>query len=309
MRNLNAYLLLSLFFLLASCSGDDDDDNDDKMEEEETCFTGFSEAEISDNTQIVEDYNQSIHELIACGNITIALCQATVSFISEVATGAATGTTPQGIEFGESGVYKFTSGNNVSMSIVFVNGVTSSLGEAGTPIVHNMFDANNYLIGVNASLSATELKLSFNETGPLVELMGFGANPESPIIIPLTLAGLSEIEVKIDDLLVTSEISVDDPQNNSVITYEVELSEGTTFESILNGDFNYEVVDAAAERSDLEQNLVNTTWNLNFSNEGSNSGALTGDVAFEVFGGLFDFQGTLTWMDSGFGTSLIECQE
>ena len=310
-----------MFICLIACKDDPMDDvksmDEEGMDEQgmdekepeaepETCFTGFTDSQISDNTQIVEDYNQSIHELIACGNITVALCKATFGFIIDVISGTSGGTMPEGIAYGEGGIYNLTSANGVEMSIVFVNGVTSSLGEAGTPIVHNMFEGDNYLIGSDISIDFDGAEIAFDETGPLVELLGFGPNPESPITIPVSLAGLKDIDPYIEDLLVESNILVNDEQNKSVITYNVEMSDGTRFEEVLDNTFSFEVVDASVQRSDLNQVLTNTSWELNF-NKGESSTALNGVVAFEVLNGLFDYKGSLSWNNSGFGEALIAC--
>jgi len=232
----------------------------------------------------------------------VTLSKAVITFITEVALGTSSGSVPEGVVFQDGGRYVFSSGTT-SMTITFINGEDSSLGTTGSVITPNLFDPDNYLIGSDASVSLESIEITFDSVGPLVELLGFGANPESPISIPVSLSGLTDRGIGVDNLMVASEILVDDEQRESVITYEVDLREGTTLEEVLEGSFKYDIADASVERSN--QSITNKTWDLDFS-DGS-SGSLTGTVTFEARGGVFDYDGTLTWEDSGFGEPTYEC--
>jgi hypothetical protein len=266
------------------------------------CLEDLNEQEAKDNGQIVEDYNNSIHELIACGNITNKITNAFIDLVFQILTGDATSSLPNGVSYVGEGVYR-TQTSNVAMDIYFINSQSNSIGGKDEVIKYNLFNPENYLINSNVIDEGNAYKITFESTGPLVELLGFGAQPSNPIIFKKEIESISKLNSKLGVLRVASNIIIDDKVNNSVVTYEVILAENTTIGQVLTSTFKYDVIDANVRREDIDQDLFTIKWELAFS-----SGGLTGTVEFNVIGGHHDFIGILTWLNSGLGVADLKCE-
>lgn len=311
------YLLAVSLLLQFACTSNSNTESTalpSVQEQLASCTQNLSNEQITDNVRYVEDYNQSLHELIACGNMTFQLIDVIQKTISSLISGTAAGL-PSGLVFNE-GTYQVTPPgySEPVMSIVFKAKVDSSLGKAGELIVHQLNDVSNYLTNPSStepSLERTEIELSFEGLGPLVELLGFGTSPTSPIILDESyILKPSKLTSKFSELLEAELlVSVRDSQNEtSTINYDVKTPASAIL-AIFEGDTEmaYEVLEANGARSDLNQTMTNNNFDLTFLN--GSQGAMNGQVDFSVSGGVFDYAATLTYEQSMFGSPSYRCAE
>ncbi len=310
MAKLKISLVVVALKLLQSCGGSSTDEaNSINLS---PCGDDYTESERGVNVQIVDDYNQSLHEMIVCGNMTYTISSAVMKFMVDLLSGNSS-VIPNGVTYDGEGGYLAGSEDftEVSMKVEFMNGLTSSLGEKDTVITPNLFEADNYLTGVSVTESELGYLVSFSDVGPLVELLGYGTEPTSPITILKTdLLNPTSFSIGVKEIYQRMSVNVLNEQNESTIAYDVQIEEGTALSQVLAGNFKYEVIDATVSRPDLQsQTLDTTSWELEFSGASVNAGSLTGSVSFSSTGGLFLFDGSLTFENSNFGTPSISCQE
>ena len=288
--------------------GDDDDFGeedvpDNTYEALRECSGELSSAEVADNIRITDEYAQSLHEMVACGGLNVALCLGVTSGIVNAIWTGSNDATPNGWQFQGEGVY-ITENMGVEMTTQFYLAEDfESLGKAGDPVEHNLFLVDSYLVdpvvAIDFSTGATELR--FDAAGPLVELLGFGPEPDSPI--PLSVDDLESLDDKLENLVFDSIVVVDDYRTASTIQYHT-ITDRMPAKALLGGtSMAFELVEASGMREDLDQDLVVDEWTIEFA-EGRN---LNGKSVYRVLGGLFDFQGVAQFNDSSYAETTLEC--
>jgi|GEM_PF-1450884 len=291
-----------------SGAGDDDDFGEDDVpaqtyEALRACRGDLTDAEVADNIRITDEYAQSLHEMVACGGLNVALCLGVTSGIVNAIWNGSNDATPDGWRFQGEGVY-ITDNMGVEMTTQFYLAEDfETLGKAGDPVQDNLFLVDSYLVdpvvAIDFSTGATELR--FDAAGPLVELLGFGPDPQSPI--PLSVNDLDTLDDKLEDLVFDSIVVVDDYRTASTIQYHT-VTERMPARALLGGtSLEFELVEASGLREDLDQDLLVDEWTIQFA-EGRN---LNGKSVYRVLGGLFDFQGVAQFNDSSYAETTLDC--
>src|SRR5690606_11745134 len=114
-----------------------------------SCRGGASDEEIVDALVITDEYGASLHEMVGCGSLSVALCAGVISGIFDAIAAQSDDATPDGWEFVGEGVYR-TSSSSTEMQMRFFLAEDFSFGSAGDPVRENLFLVDSYL--VNAEL-------------------------------------------------------------------------------------------------------------------------------------------------------------
>lgn len=267
------------------------------------------DSDADDTAQIAHDFEGSIHEMVACGGLTVTLCSSIVYGVIDAVIDNRSDATPDGWTFEGDGVYT-SNAAGASMTTRFYLADDYGFGKAGDPLTENLFLSTSYLRGASIEIDfdpsdplSSATYLHFEEPGPYVELLGFGPAPQSPIRVGGNT--WSQIQAQLGTLEFESEIAVDDPQNLSTVRYEVETPRMPASVLLGGGPMEYTLIRADASRGDLEQDLVVDEWGVEFVSGGV--GALEGTVTFHVEGGPFAFLGALEYRNSTYGEVDLEC--
>ncbi len=267
--------------------------------------------DVEDNIVIVGDYDQSIHEMVACGGLNLTLVAAITTGIVEAVIDNRSDATPDDWEYQGEGTY-YTNGAMAEMTTQFFLAEDFEFGSAGDVLTENLFDVRTYLVGarveaefdINDPLS-TSAELHFDGVGPYVELLGFGPDPQSPIAVDLST--WDDIQDALGNIEFDSDIQVDDTQSRSTVRYHVTTSRMPA-SGLLNGNaMGYDLQMADATRGDISQTLVVDNWGIDFVSGGS--GALDGQIDFRVEGGSFGYEGALIYEESTFGIPQLRCPQ
>ena len=266
-----------------------------------SCTGGVSESDISKTVAIVFDMEQSYHEMIGCGGLVVALASAVLDVITSMVDDPKGGL-PNGFSQDGAGTYTSSPGGNTVMEMRFVYGDTYEVGAEGEPVQYNLFKLSNYLVNprVDFDYSAGKLLIRYDEAGPLVELLGFGANPDRPIRIDLD--NLGRITREIDKLGVTSSVIVADAQNNSDVSYLI-TSGGVTIKELVSGKaFGFDLETTEAVHRSMPQQADVDLWTVKYADN-----AMDGKVEFDVVGGVFEYQGQFVYRDRTWPDITLTC--
>lgn len=271
-------------------------------EELRECAGDLTEAEIDVNIQISADYAESLHEMVACGGLAVRLCQGVSSGIIDAILTNSTDATPDGWTYQGGGVY-ITTAPGVEMTTRFYATEDFTFAATGEVIAHDVFQVESYLVNpvVTVDLSTGRTELVFDDVGPLVELLGLGAAPQSPV--ELTLADTQGLNRKLEALEFDSTVVVDDPQGDSTIQYHTQSPRMPAKDLLLGVALDFQLVEATGLRGDTEQELVVDDWTIQFV-EGN---VLEGSSLYHVVGGTFEFYGEARFERSSYAETTVSC--
>ena len=186
-------------------------------------------ADADEHIRIVVDYDQSIHEMVACGGLNVTLVGAVTSGIVDAIINNSSDATPLEWEFQGDGMY-YTNSADAEMTTRFYANQDFSFAAEGEALTENLFLVDTYLVGarVEANIDIndpfnSEVSLTFDDVGPYVELLGYGENPTSPIM--LDTSAWNRIEDALGALVFDSQVSVNDEQSVSTVRYDVHTTQ------------------------------------------------------------------------------------
>ncbi len=149
---------------------------------ESTCVDSVSDSVLDAQVAVMLETASSYHEMVACGSLAFQLSAS----VEQILLG--TLLESNGVDMPSSYVYDgqgryVTSSGGTTMYVSYLFGDNFAVGNEDDLIVDNLFDFDNYLQGVSATLDllAQELLVSYTSVGPLVELLGEGATPPNPL--------------------------------------------------------------------------------------------------------------------------------
>lgn len=266
-------------------------------------------ADAEEHIEIVVDYDQSIHEMVACGGLNVTLVVSITSGIIDAIIDNNPDATPPQWEFRGDGTY-YTNNANAEMTTHFYTNRDYSFAAEGELLTENLFRVDTYLVGARVEADfdlsdpfATSVTLSFDSAGPYIELLGYGEDPQNPI--ELDTSAWDRVRAALGGLVFDSEVSVFDEQSVSTVRYDVHTAPMPASALISGAGMGYELDMADANREDNGQALVVENWGIEFVD--ANPGALTGAIDFRVEGGEFTYYGSLTYDDDTFGTPAYRC--
>ena len=265
------------------------------------CTDGLSNDQIDETVAIVFDMEQSYHEMIGCGGMVVILASAVLDVLTSLVDDPQGGL-PDGFTQDGAGTYTASPGGDTLMELRFTYGDDYEVGAAGEAVQYNLFKLSNYLVNprIDFDYAAGKLLIRYDEAGPLVELLGFGASPDRPIRIGLD--NLGRITKEVEKLGVQATVVVSDRQLNSDVAYHV-AADSTTVKQLNKGNpMAFELVTSSARHTSLPQDADVQVWTVQYADH-----AMNGDVDFTVTGGAFDYRGEFVYRDSTWPDTALSC--
>lgn len=239
------------------------------------------DADVDDTTEIAFSFEESVHEMVTCGNLTFTLLKALLD--SAQTFMADPEAVPNAFSYAD-GVYQAT-GTGVAMDVWFRTSSDTPLGEPGERIEADLFGLDSYLAGASSSDNGDgTVTVTFDEAGPLAPLLGRGDNPRSPMV--LTGADALVFVSNLGTLKLKGVILVDDDRDPVRVTYEIDNPASFVSDTLTRSRLSMDLVTAAATREGLGQALEPTEWDVVY---GDSAGTLDGVIEADVVGGPFDF--------------------
>lgn len=299
MRNVRGLGLGFVVCLAASgCLGTEYEKNQ-QTERLASCRAGATEAEVDDNILITEEYAGSLATSLQITWLPTLFAIDFLALLGQTLVGAATGS-PMGWTF-EEGKYLYGS-ESAAIEMVATTTVESGYGPAGTPVANDIFALDSYLEGAVVVVDSETgvATITYDQPGPLVELLGLGATPPNP----LTLTA-EERQTVLEGL---STIALEPTYHAFAVTPHLEwdmawASEPTTIGAIAGGDLPLpiDIVSVDASREDLGQTLETVEWEVE-----QRAGDVGGHTTFNVRGGHFDYRGRVDFNGEPFVIVIAE---
>ncbi|MBL4686836.1 MAG: hypothetical protein JKY37_19720 [Nannocystaceae bacterium] len=261
-------------------AGDDDnsdDDNDGGAMRTLSCDAAVSVELKGQATPLTDDFEQSVLEMVVCGQLSVELVQGVQTGVGRAILTGDSDATPAGWQHRDDGMYT-TGSASTEMVSGFYLAHDTSFGEQGELVVHNVFRVDSYLVNARVVISQDAIvtgkaELRFDDTGPLVELLGFGQTPSSPIEVSATDAlnlasGLESLEFR-------SDIHVVDAGESTII-YDVHTRPVLASELLLGATLEYDNDAVTATRGDMSVEVDG--WDIEFRG----GGGLSGEIEFHI---------------------------
>jgi hypothetical protein len=285
------------------------------------CRGSLTDTQLADSILLAYDADASIHELIACGGLTI-----------RVAVGLVTGVVgmviddedamPAGLRFEGGGVYVSESSLGQSSMRMQIR-LYERVGEEYVLAEENLFDARNYLVGVEVDADASasvdfdiddpldtsvdadaSVVISYEEAGPWAKLLGLGDPPPNPIEV----SDVAAIDPDFSNIYVETEIEVHDVKGGSDVRLGVKTERVALVDLFGAGILDYQIVSLEASNGELRQTLEMHDWQVTYAEHG----VLNGTVSFSVESSArvsVDYDATLTYEDAAYGAVSLGCPE
>ena len=248
------------------------------------------DADVDDTTEVAFTFEESVHEMVTCGNLTFTLIKALIN--SAQTFMADPDALPGAFSYGD-GVYR-AGGTGVAMDVWFRTSGDTPMGEPGERIESDLFRLDSYLAGASSSDNGDgTVTVTFDEAGPLAPLLGRGDNPRSPLV--LTGADALSFVSNLGTLKLKGVILVDDDRDPVVVTYEIDNPASYVSDTLTRSRLSMDLVTASAVRDDLDQDLAPTEWDVVY---GDTAGTLDGVIEADVVGGPFDFHVVYEYLPS-----------
>jgi hypothetical protein len=171
-------------------------------------------------------------------------------------------------------------------------------------VTFDVFLVDSYLVDarLRVDFSSGDAEIEFDAPGPLVELLGFGADPPNPL--PVDLDDLVSIKSKLRQLEFEGRVVVQDMREHSRIDYTLNVPR-TSADGFVNGaaPMRYELENVDGRRADLDQTIVTSLFDVAYANHGT----LEGTVDFHVQGGPFEYDAHLVWADTAYPERMLIC--
>ena len=309
---------LSLAGLVLGCGPLDQTTFDEEALSE--CSEGLAEAEVDDNLQLIYATDESLHELVACGQLTVDISIALYSGLIEMVL-EGDSKQPGGLEYQGGGQYLTRTDEGHRIMDMLVSLFEESGGELQA-IEYDVFDRESYLVGVSSRIEGEDVDVAldldnplasdvdvqgtliveFEATGPLVHLLGLGDDLESPLVFELK--DLDDIEPRLSDLRIRANVDLEDARDGDLVAYDVVTPDMNLVEVATAANVGYDVNDISGTGETLGQELqlLNDGWDVEFVD-----GNLDGTADFRVTGGDFDYTAGFTYRDSKYADVVLAC--
>ena len=237
-------------------------------------------ADIDDTIRIVYDAEDSLHEMVVCGQLSRELGTALSGAITSL-IGAPT-KLPNAIEYVGDGIYQVTT-EQVVMDLWVEDG--------GTIVEGNLLDPADFFSNLRVENDGLQVVLRFDDAGPLAFLFGKGKNPSSPL--RLDPFEIDDAVAKVGRLKMAGSLILSDELNNgTTVDYDLEIR--TLKLTALAGlePMEYEILALGGGRDDLGQSIDTLEWDIAYTDK-----TLDGTVALGFGGGPFDLQAEYVYTD------------
>jgi len=284
----------------------------DPADQVSSCSDDLSSATVDANLELVGSLDNSVHELVACGGLTVRVVGVLVQGIIEMILNEDDDITPDGLTFQGEGTYLAGGDDPNQDTDMFIRFYDDSSGTAEL-IEEDVFLAETYLVGATVE---TELvmdglnsnvywNISFDEVGPRVAMLGFGESPQSPIMVAAT--DIPNLSPELDDIIIETAVTVVDNRGDSTVNYDVETGPDRVLNIFNGSNLDYRILSVDGENGETGQTLelVDDGWQIEFA--GGNK--LDGSIEFTVTGGDFDYQGMFSYNAASYADIELSCSE
>jgi hypothetical protein len=262
------------------------------------CREGASDEELQDNILITQEYASSLASSLQLTWLPTLFAVDFLLLYGQTITGVVSGS-PVDWSF-DAGVYRH-GGATAAIELRVLLTEDSGYGPAGTPVTEDIFSLDSYLEGaIVAPNDDGSVTIDYAEPGPLVELLGLGADPPNPLTVTA-----AERETILDHLS-TLALAPDYVAygHTPLLKWDMHwASPPETIGSIAHGDvpIDIELVAVNATRDDLGQTLTTDVWDVS-----QQTGDVGGHTTFTVTGGSFPYRGRIDFTSTPFAIVLAE---
>ncbi len=281
-----------------------------------TCAQGLSDAEIASAAQIAFDLDQSMHELVACGGMTVSISAALITGVIGMVFDPDGDLIPSGLTYEGEGLYHTDGGlgSSVSMDVRLYELVDGEF----VLVEADLFDPKSYLVGVEVNADAdadidfditnpldtkvsadATLEATYESAGPWAKILGLGDPPANPIHI----SDLAALDPDFGDIYIESDVRVSDVHGETEITFEVQTGKQALTEVFSSGGVSFDVVSLSGENVSLGQTLQADEFAIEFV--GGNQ--LDGHVSFSVQADAMAYVGVLQYDGAAFADVALDC--
>jgi hypothetical protein len=286
--------VLGLAFSLAAsgCGGlGSEADRQEQEKQLAACRGNSSDEEVQENILITQEYALSVAADLYYSWEPVLFTLDFVLLWGQT-LGAVASTQPVGWTF-DAGTYRYGSDTAAIEMRVFLS-QDFAYGPAGTQVMENVLDLDSYLVGAvtEADADTGMVTITFDEPGPLAELLGFGATPTSPLTLDevdreQALASLSTLAIEVD--YVAYGVS---PGQSTLVDYHAVSPQSTIASISQDGPLPVEIVAVNASRDLFDQVLTTESWQV--ERKGTD---VSGYTTFKVSGGHFPYGGRIDFED------------
>jgi hypothetical protein len=284
------------------------------------CTGGLLQSRIDLNLDLTYAADESLHELVACGQLTVDISAALSSGLMEMVL-RGNSREPGGLVYQGGGQY-LTAMHEGHRDLEMLVSLFEQRGDELIAIEHDVFARESYLVGVSSHVEGESvdvevdpdnlldseveatgtLVVQFEAAGPLAHLLGLGDELESPL--EFELADFDELKPKVDAIRIRADVSVKDERKGSTIMYDVTTPDMRLIEVATSADVGYNVNDitGTAPARGQEMGLLPDGWDIQFA-----GGNLDGTVDFRVVGGDFDYTAKFSYDMSPFANVVFTC--
>jgi hypothetical protein len=273
----------------------------------EACRGDLIWAKVRENVEIAYDYEAGLVQLRSDGSRIGGLATALLEERDEWrewfewVEHPETSSLPEGYVHLETGAYAWeTSGPELAQLEV-------RLYDLDALVTADVFSLSSYLLEPQVSRSGESgLSITHAGPGPLVELLGLGLQPPSPIVV----ASVDELGLgkALGKLRVEASMRSSHTVSTSTIEYHVSTERMEVEELVAGAPLELVGVRLSGWRDDLEQELVVQHLALSYVHDAL-GGVLDGTTRGEVDGGLFDFRADYDYALATEPTIVITCSD
>jgi hypothetical protein len=292
-------LVLSLSLAGPGCLGTEAE-RDEQARRLDRCRDGASDQQVLDNILITEEYASAVAADLAWSWMPVLFALDFMILWSQTLQGIS-GESPASWSH-EDGTYRYGStAAAIEMRVLH--------GPDAAPVTEDILSLDSYLLGaaVEYDEESDTATITWDSPGPLVELLGYGETPQSPLVL-----GAAEREAVVANL---ATLAVEpefiaygvQPGSSTIVAYHVKAP-AHTIAAIAAGEvtIHLELVAVNATRESLGQTLTTESWQVR--RDGPH---VTGYTTFTVSGGHFPYRGRIDFIDvpaTVLAERTLECQ-
>ncbi len=223
------------------------------------CAEALPQATIVASTFLLSVVDDDMAAISSAGLLVQFLLDALIAqSVATLTDEAADG--PSDVSWDGAGTYTAIGDDGTTVVASFQWGAGFETAPSGTPILEDLFAPGSYLANatVDVDPSTLDLLISFDETGPLVELLGYGPAPTSPVRLSLTNLVLP----RFDDLLMTGTSTLGWTSSLADVsaTYDVSFSPQRVGDALAGLDVAVLAIQATLE----EESVVADRWDVRY---------------------------------------------
>ena len=273
----------------AACLGSESE-REEQAGELAECRGGASDEEVQENILITEEYALGLAADLEHSWTPVLFALDFLILWGQTVRGIG-GDGPAGWTYDpDTGTYRYGSETAAIELRVFL---TEDLeyGPAGTQVTVDILSLDSLLEGAVVTADGDSVRITFDAPGPLVELLGLGSAPDSPIT--LDAAGRDAVLDRLGTLALDPEFIAYGVTRSTLLDYHVTAPRHTIAELAADDiTLDLQLVAVNASREEPSQTLTTDTWQVERT-----APAVSGYTTFSVSGGHFPYRGRVDFTD------------